>query len=101
MYFWLDRKCRLLNLIHTPYFYISAHTLNVLTAFYKCSAMTKARSQQICLEATPYYHCVSRCVRKAYLCGIDFVTKQNYEHRRAWLEQEILKQAQVFAIDVN
>lgn len=62
--------------------------------------MTKARSQQICLEATPYYHCVSRCVRKAYLCGIDFVTKQNYEHRRAWLEQEILKQAQVFAIDV-
>lgn len=62
--------------------------------------MTKARSQQVCLEATPYYHCVSRCVRKAYLCGIDFVTKQNYEHRRAWLEQEILKQAQVFAIDV-
>jgi len=62
--------------------------------------MTKARSQQVCLEATPYYHCVSRCVRKAYLCGIDYTTKQNYEHRRAWLEQEILRQAQVFAIDV-
>ncbi|MGR6872395.1 transposase [Pseudomonas sp. HK3] len=62
--------------------------------------MTKARSQQICLEATPYYHCVSRCVRKAYLCGIDFTTKQSYEHRRAWLEQEIFKQAQVFAIDI-
>ncbi len=62
--------------------------------------MTKARAQQICLEATPYYHCVSRCVRKAYLCGIDFTTKQSYEHRRAWLEQEILKQAQVFAIDI-
>ena len=55
----------------------------------------KPRSQQVCLEATPYYHCVSRCVRKAYLCGIDFFTKQSYEHRRAWLEQEILKQAQV------
>lgn len=62
--------------------------------------MTKPRSQQVCLEATPYYHCVSRCVRKAYLCGIDFTTKQSYEHRRAWLEQEILRQAQVFAIDV-
>ncbi len=22
--------------------------------------MTKPRSQQVCLEATPYYHCVSR-----------------------------------------
>ena len=62
--------------------------------------MTKPRSQQVCLEATPYYHCVSRCVRKAYLCGVDFVTQQNYEHRRAWLEEEILKQAQVFSIDV-
>jgi len=53
--------------------------------------MTKPRSQQVCLEATPYYHCVSRCVCKAYLCGVDFFTKQSYEHRRAWLEQEILK----------
>ena len=62
--------------------------------------MTKARSQQVCLEATPYYHCVSRCVRKAYLCGFDYRTKQSYEHRRGWLEEEILKQAQVFSIDV-
>lgn len=23
--------------------------------------MTSARSQQICVKATPYYHCVSRC----------------------------------------
>jgi hypothetical protein len=62
--------------------------------------MTKARSQQVCLEATPYYHCVSRCVRKAFLCGIDFITKQSYEHRRGWLEETIIRQAEVFAIDV-
>jgi hypothetical protein len=62
--------------------------------------MTKARSQQVCLEATPYYHCVSRCVRKAFLCGVDFITKQSYEHRRGWLEEMIIRQAEVFAIDV-
>jgi putative transposase len=28
------------------------------------------------------------------------VTKQNYKHRRAWFEEELLKQAKVFAIDV-
>jgi REP element-mobilizing transposase RayT len=62
--------------------------------------MPTPRSQQICLEATPYYHCVSRCVRKAYLCGFDLITKTSYEHRRAWLEEELLKQAGVFAIDI-
>jgi hypothetical protein len=62
--------------------------------------MPKPRNQQICLEATPFYHCVSRCVRKAYLCGFDLITKTSYEHRRAWLEEELLKQAGVFAIDI-
>lgn len=62
--------------------------------------MPKPRKEQVSLEATPYYHCVSRCVRKAYLCGIDFTTNESYEHRRAWLENELLKQAQVFTIDI-
>ncbi|MEZ0148233.1 MAG: transposase [Candidatus Reddybacter sp.] len=56
--------------------------------------MTKARSQQISLEATPYYHCVSRCVRRAFLCG------DSYEHRRAWVEDKLLALAEVFCIDV-
>ena len=28
--------------------------------------MPKPRKNIACLEAMPYYHCVSRCVRKAY-----------------------------------
>jgi len=62
--------------------------------------MPRHRSTQVSLEATPYYHCVSRCVRRAYLCGINYNTNENYEHRRAWVEQELLYQAQVFAIDI-
>ncbi len=62
--------------------------------------MPKPRKEQVSLEATPYYHCVSRCVRKAFLCGFDHQSDVSYEHRRAWLVQELLNQAQVFAIDI-
>jgi hypothetical protein len=44
--------------------------------------MTQARSKQVSLQDTRYYHLISRCVRRAYLCGEDQHTKQNFEHRR-------------------
>ncbi len=62
--------------------------------------MPQARKNQISLEDTPYYHCVSRCVRRAYLCGKDPVSGQNYEHRRGWVEKRLLFLASVFSIDV-
>jgi REP element-mobilizing transposase RayT len=62
--------------------------------------MPKPRKQQVSIEATPYYHCVSRCVRRAYLCGTDSVSGQSYEHRRGWLEERILALPQIFAIQV-
>ncbi|MFV1985594.1 MAG: transposase, partial [Thiohalomonadales bacterium] len=58
------------------------------------------RKTLISLNATPYYHCVSRCVRRAFLCGNDNHSGNNYEHRRQWIEDKILKLGQVFAIDV-
>lgn len=62
--------------------------------------MPKARKHQISLDVTPYYHCVSRCVRRAYLCGIDRFTGNSYEHRRQWVEDRILKLGKIFAIDI-
>ncbi|AHK80090.1 hypothetical protein M911_14085 [Ectothiorhodospira haloalkaliphila] len=62
--------------------------------------MTQPRASQICLEDTPWYHVVSRCVRRAFLCGRDSVTGNDYEHRRGWIEERALGLASVFAIDV-
>ena len=62
--------------------------------------MTKARIEQISLDETPWYHVVNRCVRRAFLCGVDSVSGQDYEHCREWIETRILQLANVFAIDV-
>ena len=60
--------------------------------------MPKPRSSQVSLIDTPYYHCVSRCVRRAYLCGFDKYSCTSYEHRRAWVEGKVLWLSSVFAI---
>lgn len=62
--------------------------------------MTRARYEQISLADTPYYHCISRCVRRAYLCGDDPVTGQNFDHRKRWLVTRIKQLAAEFAIDI-
>ncbi len=62
--------------------------------------MPRPRRTLISIEDTPYYHCCSRVVRRAFLCGDDKYTGKNYDHRRAWVEDQILKLSEVFAIDV-
>ncbi|MGB2741984.1 MAG: transposase, partial [Cognaticolwellia sp.] len=62
--------------------------------------MTTPRKQQISLADTPYYHCITRCVRRAFLCGEDNHSGQSFEHRRGWIEEKLHFLTQVFAIDV-
>lgn len=62
--------------------------------------MTRARRELVDLEATPYYHCICRCVRRAYLCGEDHSTGKNYEHRKHWVVARLAELSRVFAIEV-
>ncbi len=62
--------------------------------------MPKPRKSLIAVESTPYYHCISRCVRRAFLCGEDIQSGKSYEHRRGWLEERLLELPKVFAIDI-
>jgi len=62
--------------------------------------MTKAREEQVCLEATPFYHCYVRCVRRAFLCGDDYSTGENYDHRKQWIVSRLKFLSYVYAIDI-
>lgn len=62
--------------------------------------MTRARYTQVSLDSTPYYHCICRCVRRAFPCGQDHYSGQDYEHRRQWVVDRLAVLGEVFAIDL-
>ena len=56
--------------------------------------MTVARSQLVDVSVTRYYHCISRCVRQASLCG------EGFEHRKQWIEERLERLSGCFAVSV-
>lgn len=63
--------------------------------------MAYPRYLHVSPNAPGTYHCVSRCVRRAFLCGNDPVSGRRFEHRKAWIEKRIIELANVFSVAVN
>src|SRR5712671_4958322 len=62
--------------------------------------MGYARKSQISLQETPYYHCIGRCVRRAWLWGYDKYSGKDYSHRKQWVSDRLTELCTRFAIEV-
>jgi hypothetical protein len=62
--------------------------------------MTCARKSLVCLNDTPYYHVIARCVRRAWLWGYDEYAGKDYSHRKAWVLERLAKLSSIFAVDM-
>ncbi|HJN13299.1 MAG TPA: hypothetical protein QF564_31785 [Pirellulaceae bacterium] len=59
------------------------------------------RSDVVCVGEVGVYHCWSRCVRRAFLCGQDPLTGKDYEYRREWIRDFEECLAGLFGIEVG
>ena len=58
------------------------------------------RSDIVDPHSVQMFHCRSRCVRRAFLCGEDHYSGKNYDHRRQWIEDKQIDLAKYFSLDI-
>jgi REP element-mobilizing transposase RayT len=62
--------------------------------------MTQARSHIVSKGQPAMYHCITRCVRRAWLCGIDPLTGADHEQRKQAVEARIRQLGEIFAVGI-
>ena len=60
--------------------------------------MTVARRRLVDEHVTPWYHCISRAVRRARLCGEDPVSGKDFSHRKTLIEARLRELVEIFAV---
>ena len=60
--------------------------------------MRYPRHHMVAPDSAGFFHCISRCVRRAFLCGEDVYSGRSYDHRKIWVEERLLALAECFAV---
>ncbi len=47
------------------------------------------RAEVVVADEIGVYHCVQRVVRRAFLCGVDPLWGNSYDHRRVWIRDRL------------
>jgi len=63
--------------------------------------MATPRKYLIDPDVPLFYHLVSRCVQRAFLCGLDPVTGRDFSHRKQWLIDRLHALVPHFAVDLH
>ena len=56
--------------------------------------MTQSRSTLVSDDTSHWYHIITRCVRRAYLCG------DGFEHRKEMIRRRLMHLSGIFSIEV-
>lgn len=62
--------------------------------------MTHPRRLTVFDDRPGLYHCVTRCVRQAFLCDAATPCSRDGEARQAWIERRVLELAECFAVGI-
>jgi len=62
--------------------------------------MTIARKEVVFDGDEGVYHCINRCVRRAFLTGVDKMSGNNYDHRKEWIYSRLVELSEIFAVEI-
>ena len=60
-----------------------------------------ARNKLLLRDRVQVVHCYTRCVRRAFLAGIDPLTGKDFNYRRDWIRSLLEQQAALFGIETG
>jgi hypothetical protein len=64
------------------------------------SMARRNRAEVVVADEIGVYHCVQRVVRRAFLCGVDSLSGNSYEHRRTWIRDRLESLAGLFGVEI-
>ncbi|MFM7919053.1 MAG: hypothetical protein ACKPJJ_37455, partial [Planctomycetaceae bacterium] len=59
-----------------------------------------ARVEVFAADEIAIVHVMNRTVRRCFLLGDDPITGRNYDHRKVWIDEQLVHQAKHFGIDL-